>query len=65
MFARGLLRQLATRLYFPDEEAANAADPALELAGDRRGTLVARDEGGILRFDIRLQGEGETVFFEL
>jgi len=65
VFARGLLRQLATRLYFPDEEAANAADPALELAGDRRATLVARDEGGILRFDIRLQGEGETVFFEL
>jgi len=65
VFARGLLRQLATRLYFPDETAANAADPALGVAGDRRGTLIARNENGVLRFDIRLQGEGETVFFEL
>jgi protocatechuate 3,4-dioxygenase alpha subunit len=65
VFARGLLRQLATRLYFPDEATANAADPALELAGERRGTLIAREEGGVLRFDIRLKGEGETVFFEL
>lgn len=65
VFARGLLRQLATRLYFPDEEAANAADPVLQAAGERRDTLIARDEGGVLRFDVRLQGEGETVFFDL
>src|SRR5207244_3725644 len=66
VFARGLLRHLATRMYFPDEEAANAADPTL-LAVDpnRRHTLVARDEGGVLRFDVRLQGEEETVFFAL
>ena len=64
VFARGLLRHLATRMYFPGE-AANAADPVLELAGPRRETLVARDEDGVLRFDIRLQGEDETVFFEL
>jgi protocatechuate 3,4-dioxygenase alpha subunit len=65
VFARGLLRQLATRMYFPEEAAANAADPVLELTGDRRETLVARADNGVLRFDIRLQGEGETVFFEL
>ena len=45
--------------------AANAADPVLSLAGDRRETLIATDEDGVLRFDIRLQGEGETVFFEV
>ena len=65
VFARGLLRQLPTRMYFPDEVAANAADPVLSLAGDRRETLIATDEDGVLRFDIRLQGEGETVFFEV
>ena len=65
VFARGLLRQLPTRMYFPDEAVANAADPVLRLAGDRRETLIATDEAGVLRFDIRLQGEGETVFFEI
>jgi protocatechuate 3,4-dioxygenase alpha subunit len=65
VFARGLLRQLITRLYFPDEQAANAADPVLAgLAPERRGTLIARvGSGGGLNHDIRLQGEGETVFF--
>ena len=67
VFARGLLRQLATRVYFPDEADANGADPVLELVDPaRRGTLVARaDEGGVLHFDVRLQGEDETVFFAL
>jgi protocatechuate 3,4-dioxygenase, alpha subunit len=66
VFARGLLRHLPTRLYFPDEEAANAADPVLRLVPDgRRHTLVARDDAGVLRFDVRLQGEDETVFFAL
>ena len=66
VFARGLLRHLGTRIYFPDEAAANAADPVLELVEpDRRGTLVARAEGGVLHFDVRLQGPGETVFFAL
>jgi protocatechuate 3,4-dioxygenase, alpha subunit len=65
VFARGLLRAAATRLYFPDEEQANAADPVLQLVPpDRRHTLVARAEGRTLRFDIRLQGDDETVFFE-
>ena len=64
VFARGLLKRLATRIYFPDEEEANASDPVLaELGDDERATLVAQDEDGGLRFDIRLQGEGQTTFF--
>ncbi len=64
VLARGLLRQLLTRLYFPDEQAANVADPVLALVEpSRRQSLVAGEEGGVLRFDIRLQGQGETVFF--
>src|SRR5215470_2274172 len=51
VFARGLLRHLTTRLYFPDEAAANAGDPALlAVEPERRHTLVARDDGGVLRF---------------
>lgn len=66
VFARGLLRHLATRMYFPDEEGANAADPMLALVDPaRRATLVARRDGSGLRFDIRLQGAAETVFFAL
>jgi protocatechuate 3,4-dioxygenase alpha subunit len=64
IFARGLLKRLVTRLYFPDEEEANASDPVLsELDEDERATLVARAEDGALRFDIRLQGESQTTFF--
>jgi protocatechuate 3,4-dioxygenase, alpha subunit len=64
VFARGLLKQLVTRLYFPDESEANAADPILsELDETERATLIARAEDGRLRFDIRLQGDGETTFF--
>jgi protocatechuate 3,4-dioxygenase alpha subunit len=67
VFARGLLKRLVTRIYFPDEGDANASDPVLSAIEDpeHRRTLVARDEGGALRFDIRLQGENETAFFEL
>ena len=67
VFARGLLDHLVTRIYFPDEEAANAADPVLAMIADprARATLVARAEAGSLRFDIHLQGEHETVFFAL
>jgi len=65
VFARGLLRAAQTRLYFPDEESANAEDPVLQLVPpDRRHTLVAERSGDVLRFDIHLQGVGETVFFE-
>jgi len=64
VFARGLLRHQITRLYFPDEEAANAADPVLSaLSPNERATLVAAAEGDGLRFDIRMQGESQTVFF--
>ena len=63
VFARGLLKRVVTRIYFPDEEDANAADPLLSsLAPDDRATLVAVPDGDALRFDIRLQGEGQTVF---
>jgi protocatechuate 3,4-dioxygenase alpha subunit len=65
VFARGLLKQLITRVYFPDEQEANAADPVLELVSrERRHALVARPEGDGLRFDVVLQGDGETPFFE-
>jgi protocatechuate 3,4-dioxygenase, alpha subunit len=66
VFARGLLKRLVTRVYFPDEEEANAVDPVLSSIEDLnlRRTLIARDEGGALRFDIHLQGDGQTAFFE-
>lgn len=64
VFARGLNKRLATRIYFPDEEAANAADPVLSsLDPESRATLVAEAEDGALRFDIRLQGDRQTTFF--
>jgi protocatechuate 3,4-dioxygenase, alpha subunit len=63
VFARGLLKRLATRMYFPDEVEANAADPFLSgLTETRRQTLIARADDGGLRFDIVLQGPGETTF---
>jgi protocatechuate 3,4-dioxygenase, alpha subunit len=66
VFARGLLKRLVTRIYFPDEQEANAADPVLSSIEDRelRRTLIARDEGDALCFDIHLQGDGQTAFFE-
>jgi len=69
IFSRGMLRQIYTRLYFSDE-AANGADPILSLVpADRRQTLVATKEtrGGqpLYRFDIRVQGDNETVFFDI
>ena len=67
VLARGLLRHLPTRIYFPDEAEANAADPVLSSIEDAaaRETLIAREDGGVLRFDIHLQGDGETVFFDV
>ncbi|MEW2561059.1 protocatechuate 3,4-dioxygenase subunit alpha [Streptomyces griseorubiginosus] len=66
VFARGLLVHLFTRIYLPGDETALAADPLLSrLDAERRDTLIAADTGhGTYRFDIRLQGEGETVFLE-
>jgi protocatechuate 3,4-dioxygenase, alpha subunit len=64
VFARGLLKHQRTRMYFPDEPDANAADPVLVALGeDDRARLVAASENGSLRFDIHLQGARETVFF--
>jgi protocatechuate 3,4-dioxygenase, alpha subunit len=60
VFARGLLDRVVTRIYFPDEQEANAADPVLAAIPDqtRRATLIARPGDGHdrLRFDIQLQG---------
>jgi protocatechuate 3,4-dioxygenase alpha subunit len=71
VFARGLLKQVTTRLYFPDE-ALNKTDPVLGLVEDapRRATLIATAAGQdgaakLYRFDIVLQGESETVFFDV
>lgn len=64
VFARGLMKRVATRMYFPDEETANSEDPVLlGLEPEERATLVARAEDGLLRFDIVLQGTGQTTFF--
>jgi protocatechuate 3,4-dioxygenase beta subunit len=65
VFARGLLQRCWTRCYFPDEPVANGTDPLLPAITDpdRAATLVAVPKGAELRFDIRLQGERETVFF--
>lgn len=69
VYARGLLNHLVTRIYFADED--NAHDPILnEVPSERRGTLIAErsgDEDGrpCYRFDIILQGDGETAFFNV
>jgi len=66
--ARGINIGLHTRMYFPEEEVANAEDPVLARIEHRNRipTLIARKEGdNTYRFDIRLQGEGETVFFDI
>jgi protocatechuate 3,4-dioxygenase alpha subunit len=70
VFARGMPLHAFTRIYFGDEETANARDPVLALVPhERRGTLIAEkgDTDGVAtyRFDIRLQGDGETVFLDI
>ncbi len=69
IFARGLLNHLVTRLYFADEPS-NAGDPILHyVPPERRATLLARRESAgamaVYRFDIVLQGAGETAFFNI
>ena len=66
VFARGLMNRLFTRVYLPENEAVLAKDPLLSsLDPERRKTLIARrDADGGLTWDIRLQGEGETVFLD-
>jgi protocatechuate 3,4-dioxygenase alpha subunit len=72
VFARGLLKHLRTRIYFADSGAANDADPVLSAIDDpaARKTLLATPAGDgaagcTYRFDIVLQGEGETMFFDV
>jgi protocatechuate 3,4-dioxygenase, alpha subunit len=66
VFARGLLHRLVTRIYFADEETANAEDPVLRaLPDERRRTLIAQAIDAGYRLDIHLQGPDETVFFTL
>lgn len=66
ILARGLLKGLVTRAYFAGD-ARNETDPLLSAIADpkRRATLLAKPEGAVWRIDIRLQGEGETVFLEV
>lgn len=68
VFARGMLKQLYTRMYF-DGDPANREDPVLALVPeDRRETLIARPDSGrpgVWRFELHLQGEHETVFFDV
>ena len=65
IFARGMLRQVHTRIYF-DGEAANATDAVLNLVpADRRATLIAKKEGNLWRWDVHMQGDKETVFFDV
>lgn len=67
LFARGLLKPLLTRVYFPDEPG-NAEDAVLKLVPlERRSTLLATRSGGAkneLEWNIVMQGDGETVFFD-
>ena len=67
VFARGLLKRVVTRIYFDDEAAANAGDPVLASIADPavRRTLIAERVPDGYRFDIHLQGNGETVFFDV
>jgi protocatechuate 3,4-dioxygenase alpha subunit len=65
VFMRGMLKHLATRVYFPDEAAANAEDAILKLVpAARRSTLIAKAKGKTLEWNIVLQGKNETVFFD-
>jgi protocatechuate 3,4-dioxygenase alpha subunit len=67
VFARGLLNRVVTRIYFSDEADANATDPVLRYVADEaaRATLIAGTGVDGYVFDIRLQGEGETLFFSV
>ena len=65
IFSRGMLRQVYTRIYFAGE-TANASDPVLDLVpADRRATLIAKKHGRVWRWDVHMQGDKETVFFEV
>ena len=65
VFARGLLKRVVTRIYFSDRADENARDPVFSSIREPevRQTLLATLSDGVYRFDIRLQGAGETAFF--
>jgi protocatechuate 3,4-dioxygenase alpha subunit len=64
VFARGMLNRCVTRIYFADED--NTGDPVLaSVPEERRATLIARPSADGYRFDVHVQGEGETVFFKV
>jgi protocatechuate 3,4-dioxygenase, alpha subunit len=67
VFARGLLNRVVTRVYFPEEGDRNDRDPVLAAVTEpsARATLLADATADGYRFDIRLQGEHETVFFDI
>jgi protocatechuate 3,4-dioxygenase alpha subunit len=66
VFARGLLDRVVTRVYFPVDDAVLASDPVLALVEpEQRATLIARAGGGGFEFDIHLQGDDETAFFDV
>ena len=66
LFARGMLNRVVTRIYFADEEEANAADPVLaRVPPERRATLLAQPTADGYAIDLRIQGERETVFFSV
>lgn len=66
VFMRGQLIHSYTRLYFSDEVTLNEQDEALNsVSAERRNTLIATQNGSVYEFNIRMQGEGETVFFEV
>jgi protocatechuate 3,4-dioxygenase alpha subunit len=66
VLARGMLHRVVTRIYFADEPEANATDPVLaDVPAERRDTLLAQPVPGGYSIDIRLQGPGETVFFDV
>jgi protocatechuate 3,4-dioxygenase alpha subunit len=66
VFARGTLHRYVTRIYFADEAEANLTDPLLiRVPAERRHTLIAEPTADGYLFDIRLQGEDETVFLAI
>jgi len=70
LFMRGMLCHVYTRIYFDDEAEANARDPVLSSVDEaRRHTLIAARQatpaGAVYRFDVRMQGPDETVFFDV
>ncbi|WP_433755251.1 protocatechuate 3,4-dioxygenase subunit alpha [Nocardia sp. CA-135398] len=66
VFARGLMHRVVTRVYFPDHADQHSTDPVLAtVPAQRRGTLIAERGSDGYVFDVHLQGESETIFFDV